>query len=100
MPDGYAISLRSEVEDDLRPIGRLHRRRVLDAIEERLTSHPDQYGKPLGGRLSGLRRVRVGDFRIVYQIKDDQVIVWAAIHRKNVYIELAKRILSPGQRTI
>ena len=91
MPDRYGIFFRPEVEDDLRPIGRLHQKRALSAIEDRLSAHPDRYGKPLGGDLAGLRRIRVGDFRIAYQVKGPQVIVWAIMHRKDIYAELGRR---------
>lgn len=93
MPERYDILFRQEVEDDLRPIGRLHQKRALSAIEERLSGHPEQYGKPLGGKLAGLRRIRVGDFRIAYQVKGAQVIIWAIMHRKGIYSELVKRFL-------
>jgi mRNA interferase RelE/StbE len=91
VPDRYGIFFRPEVGDDLRPIGRLHQKRALSAIEDRLSTHPDRYGKPLGGNLAGLRRIRVGDFRIAYQVKGAQVIVWAIMHRKEIYAELVRR---------
>ena len=91
MPDRYGIFFRPEAEEDLRPIGRLHQKRVLSAIESRLTVQPARYGKPLGGSLAGLRRIRVGDFRIAYQVKGAQAIVWAVMHRKEIYAALARR---------
>lgn len=93
MPERYEILFRQEVEGDLRPIGKLHQKRALSAIEARLSIHPDQYGKPLGGNLAGLRRIRVGDFRIAYQVKGVQVIIWAIMHRKGIYGELVRRFL-------
>ena len=93
MPERYEIFFRPEVEGDLRPIGRLHQKRALSAIEDRLSLHPEQYGKPLGGNLAGLRRIRTGDFRIAYQVKGGQVIIWAIMHRKGIYSELVRRFL-------
>ena len=93
MPDAYEILFRPEVEEDLRSIGRPHQRRALAAIEERLSSHPEQYGRPLGGDLAGLRRIRFGDFRIAYQVKSGRVVVWAVLHRKDIYAQLARRFL-------
>ena len=98
MSERYEVLFRPEVEGDLRPIGRLHQKRALTAIEDRLSSHPDQYGKPLGGNLVGLRRIRVGDFRIAYQVKGDQVVIWAILHRKAIYAELVRRFL--GDRAL
>lgn len=93
MTDGYEILFRPEVEDDLRTIDRAQRKRALAAIEERLTSHPEQYGKPLGGNLAGLRRIRFGDFRVAYQVKGGQVVIWAILNRKDIYAELVRRVL-------
>ncbi len=38
---------------------------------------PDQplAGRPLKGGLRGLRRLRVGDYRIVYELLDDGLVV-------------------------
>jgi len=91
VPDRYEILFRPEIEEDLRPLGRLHQKRALSAIEDRLAAHPAQYGKPLGGNLAGLRRIRTGDFRIAYQVKGSQVIIWAIMHRNAIYTELVQR---------
>jgi len=94
MPDAYEIVFRPEVEDDLRPIGRYHQRRVLAAVEERLVLDPERYGKPLGGALAGLRRLRVGDYRVAYQVKGRRVLIWAVLHRRVVYAEVVKRFFA------
>ncbi|MBI5630112.1 MAG: type II toxin-antitoxin system RelE/ParE family toxin [Elusimicrobia bacterium] len=90
----YRILFRAEIEDDLRPIPGNLRARILDGISKRLAEHPDLYGKPLGGTLSGLRRIRTGDYRIVYQVKGYSVIIWAVRHRKDVYREMETRLRS------
>jgi mRNA interferase RelE/StbE len=92
VPDRYEIFFRPEIESDLRPLGRLHQKRILAAVESRLAVQPARYGKPLGGELAGLRRIRVGDFRIAYQVTGDRVVVWAVLHRKAIYAELARRL--------
>ena len=44
-------------------------------------------GKPLVGRLSGLWSLKIGDYRAIYQIKHDKLIVLIIKigYRKNVY---------------
>lgn len=93
MTDGYEILFRPEVEDDLKAIGGAQQKRALAAIEERLSSNPEQYGKPLGGNLAGLRRIRFGDHRIAYQVKGRQVVIWAVLNRKDIYTELVRRVM-------
>ena len=44
-------------------------------------------GKPLVGNLSGLWRLRIEKYRIIYQIKRDELIIFVLDigHRKNIY---------------
>lgn len=57
------------------------------AIEERLMADPIGFGKPLRYSLKGHRRLRVGDYRIIYRIDATAktVIIVAIMHRKDVY---------------
>lgn len=87
----YEVVTRPEVEEDLRSISRDIQKRILTAIRERLLSSPEMYGRPLGGSLKGLRRMRVGDYRVAYQVVGKRVILWAVRHRRNIYPEVAKR---------
>lgn len=49
--------------------------------------NPIEFGKPLQYSLKGLRRLRVEDYRIVYQINLEAklVIIVKVGHRKEVY---------------
>jgi mRNA interferase RelE/StbE len=46
-----------------------------------------QLGKPLVGRLSGWWSLRIGDYRVIYQVKNNELIIVVIRigHRKNVY---------------
>lgn len=57
------------------------------AIEDKLMVDPLKFGLPLRRNLSGLFKLRVGDYRIIYQIRKSEVLVFiiAISHRKNVY---------------
>jgi mRNA interferase RelE/StbE len=58
---------------------------LIDAIEDALglLEREPATGHPLRGRLRGLRSLRVGSYRIVYQLIDEQqtVRVAAILHR-------------------
>src|SRR4051795_11419386 len=58
---------------------------LIDAVEDalRLLEREPTNGHELRGRLRGLRSLRVGSYRIVYQLVDDQttVPVVAILHR-------------------
>ena len=58
---------------------------IKNAIEERLATDPIAFGKPLRYSLKGHRRLRVSDYRIVYRIEDQTVIIIAIKHRKDIY---------------
>jgi len=88
----FSVHLREEVEDDLKLLGRGDQDRIFRAIRQRLTTQPESYGKPLGGSLAKLRRIRVGDFRLAYQVSGRRVIVWAIKNRKEIYADLEQRL--------
>ncbi len=41
--------------------------------------------KMLSGSLAGMYRVRIGDYRIVFEVKGDVITIIAVRHRKDVY---------------
>jgi mRNA interferase RelE/StbE len=62
-------------------------RKKLSVAIERLKSAPEEYGKALGQPLHRLRRLRSGDYRIVYRVNKKSKAVEIAIvcHRSKVY---------------
>ena len=82
----YKVLLKKSVEKDLRKIDRTVIPRIIQNIQS-LAENP----VPMGSRkLVGsdkTYRLRVGDYRVVYQINDDllEVEVQHIAHRKHVY---------------
>ncbi len=76
---------------DLITINEKLKNRIKKAIETRLMTSPHQYGDPLRKTLKGYWKLRVGDYRIVYKIVEDEVWIYGVIHRKKVYKEMEKR---------
>ena len=83
----FKINYKPDVEKSLENIPKNIRDRIRKAIEERLAIAPISYGERLKRNLKGLWKMRVGDYRIIYDILDDQVIVLIVKigNRKNVY---------------
>lgn len=75
------------VKEDIPNLQPTIRTMIKKAIEERLTLDPIGFGKPLRYSLKGHRRLRVSDYRIVYRIDNNTVIIVAIKHRKDVYDE-------------
>jgi mRNA interferase RelE/StbE len=78
--------LESVVREDIPALSGEIRARIRAAIEQKLASHPIEFGKPLRYSLKGARRLRVGDWRVVYTIEPPNTVLIVKIgHRKEVY---------------
>jgi len=78
--------LESVVREDLPRLSKEARGRIRAAIESKLAAHPIEFGKPLRYSLKGARRLRVGDWRVIYVIEPPDVVLVVKIgHRKEVY---------------
>ena len=58
-------------------------KRIKTAIELKLIVNPLKYGFFLHGSLQGYRKLRVGDWRIVYRIMSNTIRIIAIGHRKD-----------------
>lgn len=85
------------VEKDLPSINRNLQERIRHAIEKRLTTEPTYYGEPLRHRLKGYWKLRVGDYRVIYTIAGQQVLIAAIGHRKEIYAAPPQRLLWKAQ---
>lgn len=81
----YTVVIKRSAAKALAAIPRDDRLRLIEAIDQ-LTASPAA-GSVLKGEFSGLRRVRVGGYRIVYEVQDRQltVLVVRIGHRRDVY---------------
>lgn len=59
--------------------------RIKRAIEKRLQTAPTRYGSRLRRSLAGLWKLRVGDYRIAYEVEALTVRIWIVAHRRDVY---------------
>jgi mRNA interferase RelE/StbE len=62
------------------------------AIEERLTTRPEIFGRPLRGSLKGYWKLRVGGYRVVFKLSDEKNLILAIIDRKTIYRQSKRRI--------
>jgi mRNA interferase RelE/StbE len=65
--------------------------RIRQAIERKLMSHPEVFGVPLRHSREGHRKLRVGDYRVVFILKGSCVRVLLIEHRSVVYSLLLQR---------
>jgi len=59
-------------------------KRILAKIEQELTAD-DLVPEPLHGPYSGLYKLRVGDYRVIYTVSTDSILVIHIAHRSDAY---------------
>ncbi|MDG7056559.1 MAG: type II toxin-antitoxin system RelE/ParE family toxin [Wolbachia endosymbiont of Penenirmus auritus] len=93
---GYTIIyLDNVLEKDLPSLPKTVRKRIIKAINERLTVDPINLGKTLDHSLKGYKGLRVGDYRVLYDVNTSkyEVTIVTVGHRGTIY-EKAKKILN------
>jgi len=81
---GYKIAFKASVARDLKKLDREQADRILARIEEELPEKAEAF-PTLKGQFSGLRKFRVGDYRVIYTILGDTALVLRISHRSAVY---------------
>ena len=81
----WSVRIKNSARKELRRITGDDRRRLISAIDG-LAENPYR-GSALKGELTGLRRIRVGSYRILYEIRDGELVVLVVRvgHRRQVY---------------
>ena len=83
---GFSIIFKKSAEKDLARFDQKTRQRIADAISA-LAINPHPHGSL---KLSGFEdywRIRIGSYRVVYQIRDNELIIFVIriADRKDVY---------------
>ena len=80
------------VKKDIPKLSADWRDKIRSSIEAKLTTQPEIYGKPLRRSLKHYRKLRVGDYRVIFRIEKQQVKIFVIQHRSVVYSNTKKRI--------
>ena len=80
----YKIAFKKSVARDLKKIGREQSIKILDKIEKELCLKAGECPE-LKGPFAGLRKCRIGDYRLIFTIINDTVLITRIRHRKEVY---------------
>jgi mRNA interferase RelE/StbE len=81
----YSVKIKASAAKALAKINKPDRIHLIEAID-RLKENP-YAGSALKGEFKGLRRIRVGNYRIVYEIQEQELIILVVrvAHRREVY---------------
>lgn len=95
----YEIRISSEAQRGLLSIARNNRQIIIDAIDGLATS-PRPSNSKLLYRAENLRRLTVGDYRVIYGIEEGlrKVTIELVRHRRIVYTLLAALAISVRSR--
>lgn len=80
----YRISFKKSVTRDLKKLDIKEAGRILSLISEELPQIADSL-PDLKGRFSGLRKYRIGEYRVIFTILNDSVLITRIRHRKEVF---------------
>ncbi len=80
----YNITFKKSVAKDLKKINPTDANQILEKLSSDLSKKADQFPE-LKGQFSGLRKYRVGSYRVIFVIMDDSVLILRIQHRKDVY---------------
>lgn len=84
----WKIEYTQTAKSQLKKLDRQIAKRILDYMDDlSLLTEPHQRGKALTGQLGGLWRYRMGDYRVICEIKNQllSILVIQLGHRKDIY---------------
>ena len=80
----YRITYKNSVSRDLKKLEKREAKRILDQIEQPLSRHPESFPE-LKSKFAGLRRMRLGDYRVIFAILEDEILILRIGYRKEVF---------------
>ena len=80
----YNVVYKKSDHRDLKKLSKAEAGRILDQIEQELTKKPESF-PVLKGRFAGLRKYRIGDYRIIYALVGTDILVLRIGNRRDVY---------------
>jgi mRNA interferase RelE/StbE len=80
----YKIAFKKSVARDLKKIDRIQAMKIMEKIEKELSAKAIEFPE-LKGQFTGLRKCRIGDYRVIFTIIDDTVLIARIRHRKEAY---------------
>lgn len=85
----YKVEVTQRFEKEFKKLDKYTQKMIKSWIEKNLIgcSNPRQHGKGLIANRSGQWRYRIGDYRLICVIQDDELIILALTvgHRREIY---------------
>lgn len=85
----YSVVFTENARKQLKKLDRYTNSIIIAWIEKNLVgcTNPRLHGKPLVGNHAGKWRYRIGDYRLICEIHDDELVILALTvgHRRDIY---------------
>lgn len=85
----YSVETTDRFDREFRKLGRYTQHMIKGWIDKNLVGceNPRRHGKGLTANRSGQWRYRIGDYRLICEIKDKELIILALAvgHRRGIY---------------
>ena len=80
----YSITFKKSVFKDLNRLSKKDAKVILDRINLELTQNAERC-PALKGQFKGLRKLRIGNYRVIFAIIENDVLILRIAHRKDIY---------------
>ena len=80
----YNIVYKKSVYRDIKKLSKTEAKRILDLIETELIKKCES-NPTLKGQFAGLRKYRIGDYRVIYALLGLDILILRIGNRKDVY---------------
>ena len=78
------IAFKMSVSRDLKKLRKNDAERIIEKIEQELPEKADTFPL-LTGKFAGLRKFRIGDYRVIYTIIEKTALILRISHRRDAY---------------
>ncbi|MBN1961462.1 MAG: type II toxin-antitoxin system RelE/ParE family toxin [Deltaproteobacteria bacterium] len=81
----YSLKIKSSAAKEIKNLPKQDKTKIIEAIDS-LKTQP-HVGTLLKGQFTGLRRIRVGHYRVIYEVRDTLLVILVLKigHRLDVY---------------
>ena len=80
----FGVILTNHAIKDLKNLNETTQKQIKEKLKV-YSSNPYQYAKKLTDPIIGEYRFRIGDYRVIFDISGNNIIVLRIGHRKNIY---------------
>ncbi|MEO8209666.1 MAG: type II toxin-antitoxin system RelE/ParE family toxin [bacterium] len=80
----HKVLFTDRSKKDLKKLEISIQKRIVEKLNE-FSTEPHQYSKKLQDSRIGNYRFRIGDYRVAFDIENDEIIILRIRHRKDIY---------------